>query len=77
MYMAPPFLAYYGAASGNATLLEIAYNQAKQYRAILQGGKIKVWRHILDGTWKSRAQQTPASCFFLHFLFNSGREFSR
>jgi len=52
MYMAPPFLAYYGAASGNATLLEIAYNQAKQYRAILQGGKIKVWRHILDGSFQ-------------------------
>jgi rhamnogalacturonyl hydrolase YesR len=49
MYMAPPFLAYYGAATSNATLLEIAYNQAKQYRTILQGGKIKVWQHIVDG----------------------------
>lgn len=61
MYMAPPFLGYYGAASSNATLLEIAFNQAKQYRAILQDGKTQLWRHILDGTWNSRAQQIPAS----------------
>jgi rhamnogalacturonyl hydrolase YesR len=47
--MAPPFLAYYGAATCNATLLEIAYNQAKQYRTILQDGKIKVWKHIVSG----------------------------
>ncbi|KAI9614249.1 hypothetical protein H4Q26_009392 [Puccinia striiformis f. sp. tritici PST-130] len=49
LYMAPPFLAYYGAATSNATLLEIAYNQAKQYRTILQDGKIKVWEHIVQG----------------------------
>ncbi|PLW50036.1 hypothetical protein PCASD_01251 [Puccinia coronata f. sp. avenae] len=55
MYMAPPFLAYYGAATSNATLLEIAYNQAKQYRTILQGGKIKVWQHIVDGSFEDRS----------------------
>ncbi|KNZ57105.1 uncharacterized protein VP01_223g3 [Puccinia sorghi] len=52
MYMAPPFLGYYGAASSNATLLEIAFNQAKQYRAILQDGKTQLWRHILDGSFE-------------------------
>lgn len=55
VYMAPPFLAYYGAATCNATLLEIAYNQAKQYRTILQDGKIKVWKHIVSGSFEDRA----------------------
>ncbi|OAV90478.1 hypothetical protein PTTG_08754 [Puccinia triticina 1-1 BBBD Race 1] len=54
VYMAPPFLAYYGAATSNATILEIAYNQAKQYRTILQDGKIKVWEHIVDGSFEDR-----------------------
>jgi len=52
VYMAPPFLAYYGAYSCNITLLEIAYNQAKQYRRILQDPALKVWRHILSGSWE-------------------------
>ncbi|KAI9614248.1 hypothetical protein H4Q26_009391 [Puccinia striiformis f. sp. tritici PST-130] len=54
MYMAPPFLAYYGAVTSNATLLRIAYNQAKQYRTILQDGKLKVWGHILQGSWQDK-----------------------
>ncbi|WAQ88861.1 hypothetical protein PtA15_10A282 [Puccinia triticina] len=54
MYMAPPFLAFYGAQTSNATLLEIAYNQAKQYRTILRNGKIKVWEHIKDGSFEDR-----------------------
>ncbi|KAI7936357.1 hypothetical protein MJO29_015660 [Puccinia striiformis f. sp. tritici] len=61
LYMAPPFLAYYGAATSNATLLEIAYNQAKQYRTILQDGKIKVWEHIVQGNFEDRSFWTTGN----------------
>ncbi|KAH9447264.1 hypothetical protein Pst134EA_029298 [Puccinia striiformis f. sp. tritici] len=62
MYMAPPFLAYYGAVTSNATLLRIAYNQAKQYRTILQDGKLKVWGHILQGSWQDKDFGQLVSC---------------
>ncbi|KAJ6550266.1 hypothetical protein B0H19DRAFT_951941 [Mycena capillaripes] len=35
MYMAPPFIAYFGAASNNASLLETAYLQCGLYREVL------------------------------------------
>ncbi|KAJ6529235.1 hypothetical protein B0H19DRAFT_968408 [Mycena capillaripes] len=35
MYMAPPFIAYFAAASNNASLLETAYRQCGLYREVL------------------------------------------
>ncbi|KAJ6465620.1 hypothetical protein C8R47DRAFT_1056834 [Mycena vitilis] len=35
MYMAPPFIAYFGADSNNASLLETAYRQCGLYREVL------------------------------------------
>ncbi|KAI9451516.1 Six-hairpin glycosidase [Lactarius psammicola] len=51
VYMVPPFLAYYGIATGNQSMLQEAYNQVKLYRNYLgdssAGG---LWRHIVLGT---------------------------
>ncbi|KAI9451515.1 Six-hairpin glycosidase-like protein [Lactarius psammicola] len=51
VYMVPPFLAYYGIATGNQSMLQEAYNQVKLYRGYLgdksAGG---LWRHIVMGT---------------------------
>ncbi|KDR72687.1 hypothetical protein GALMADRAFT_252889 [Galerina marginata CBS 339.88] len=62
MYMAPPFLAYYGVASNNATILQIAVEQCLLYRQALQANTTSItatppnthpasasglWTHIL------------------------------
>ncbi|MBW0493345.1 hypothetical protein O181_033060 [Austropuccinia psidii MF-1] len=54
IYMAPPFIAYYGAWSSNATLLRFAYDQARLYRGTLQdpNHKLWIWNHILKGALK-------------------------
>lgn len=49
VYMAPPFLAYYGVTTRNRTLLEEAYNQIKLYRNYLRDGNSSMWRHVLLG----------------------------
>ena len=35
VYMVPPFLAYYGVLTQNATLLQLAYDQCRLYRQYL------------------------------------------
>ncbi|MBW0563454.1 hypothetical protein O181_103169 [Austropuccinia psidii MF-1] len=54
LYMAPPFIAYYGAWSSNITLLELAYDQARLYRKALQDPHHKIWSwtHIKEGSFE-------------------------
>lgn len=53
--MVPPFLAYYGALTGNTTLISEAYNQVKLYRNYLRdtnssaGG---LWKHVVQGSFE-------------------------
>ena len=57
IYMGPPFIAYYGLVTRNDTLLQIAYDQIRLYRDVLQltdGGANNLWGHIRypnNGTW--------------------------
>ncbi|KAL4076573.1 Six-hairpin glycosidase-like protein [Scleroderma yunnanense] len=63
VYMVPPFLAYYGAVTGNQTLLQEAYNQIKLYREYLRDEHANnMWKHIQlgsygtdDGHWSTGA----------------------
>ena len=48
--MVPPFLAYYGALTGNSSLLYEAYNQISLYRNYLSDPTTGLWRHIVLGT---------------------------
>ncbi|KDQ64943.1 hypothetical protein JAAARDRAFT_28605 [Jaapia argillacea MUCL 33604] len=54
IYMAPPFIAYYGILAGGTqelSLLQEAYTQCMLYRNYLKddGG---LWRHVVLGTWQ-------------------------
>jgi rhamnogalacturonyl hydrolase YesR len=52
VYMAPPFIAYYGALkSGHEgkSLLQTAYEQVKSYREVLFDRNVGLWRHIALG----------------------------
>lgn len=56
VYMGFPFIAYFGAVTNNATLLQIAYDQCRLYRdaLILDGPTGKLWGHIYsddNNTW--------------------------
>lgn len=54
VYMAPPFIAYYGALQGNAdgrALMQIAYDQCKLYRDALRD-ESGLWKHVVLGTWQ-------------------------
>ncbi|KAI0289496.1 Six-hairpin glycosidase [Russula brevipes] len=51
-YMAPPFIAYYGALQCGPTgdsLLQVAYEQVKLYRDVLFDESVGLWRHIALG----------------------------
>lgn len=80
IYMAPPFLAYYGAYTSNITLLEIAYNQAKQYRRILQDPTLQVWKHIMSGSfedpglWSTGNGWAAAGMMRVYATFNNLRD---
>ncbi|KAI0650661.1 Six-hairpin glycosidase [Trametes meyenii] len=53
VYMAPPFIAYFGAlegGSGGLSLLKIAYKQCKLYRQYLRDSS-GLWKHIVLGNW--------------------------
>lgn len=47
--MAPPFIAYYGAATNNHFLLEEAYDQVMKYREVLssRNNGSGLWEHII------------------------------
>ncbi|GJE85437.1 glycoside hydrolase family 88 protein [Phanerochaete sordida] len=49
VYMVPPFLAHYGVATRNASMLREAYNQIRQYRALLRDAETGLWRHMALG----------------------------
>jgi len=46
IYMVPPFLAYYGAVTSNASLISTAYTQISLYRSYLLDTNVSLWRHI-------------------------------
>ncbi|KAK4686019.1 hypothetical protein P7C73_g4107, partial [Tremellales sp. Uapishka_1] len=52
VYMVPPFLAYYGALTGNATLMSYAANQITLYRTALKQSN-NLWNHIAGGSGTS------------------------
>jgi len=52
MYMAPPFIAYFGVVQGGPaefTLLQEAYDQCRLYRATLKSPNTGLWQHIVLG----------------------------
>jgi len=52
VYMAPPFIAYYGALKcghESKSLLHTAYEQVKLYREVLFDRDVRLWRHIALG----------------------------
>lgn len=56
VYMAPPFIAYYGALQGGDTawwLLQLAYDQCRLYRNYLRD-EPGLWRHIVLGDESSQ-----------------------
>lgn len=46
VYMVPPFLAYYGVATANVTVLKEAARQCEKYDEVLKSEK-EVWKHII------------------------------
>ncbi|KAF8581962.1 Six-hairpin glycosidase [Ramaria rubella] len=51
VYMAPPFLAYYGVLNQNQSLIAESYNQIKLYRNYLRDAKAdNLWQHIVMGS---------------------------
>src|SRR6266567_4107607 len=53
VYMAPPFIAYFGALqndSGGLALMQIAYDQIRLYRQALFDQNASLWRHIAYGS---------------------------
>ncbi|KAI9511275.1 Six-hairpin glycosidase [Russula earlei] len=55
VYMAPPFIAYFGALQndvGGHALLQIAYDQIRLYRDALFDADASLWRHITLGSWE-------------------------
>jgi rhamnogalacturonyl hydrolase YesR len=55
VYMAPPFIAYFGVLNGGAgelPLLQIAYQQCRLYREALQDPESGLWRHVVMGSWQ-------------------------
>ena len=52
VYMAPPFIAYYGALQGGqngTTLMQEAYDQCRLYRNYLLDTDAGLWQHIVLG----------------------------
>ncbi|KAN0140218.1 Six-hairpin glycosidase-like protein [Lactarius tabidus] len=55
VYMAPPFIAYFGAlqnGAGGRALLQIAYDQIRLYREALFDADVSLWRHVTNGSWE-------------------------
>lgn len=54
VYMAPPFIAYFGALQGGESglgLMQYAYQQCKLYRNYLKDDS-GLWRHVTLGSWQ-------------------------
>ncbi|KAI0069973.1 Six-hairpin glycosidase [Panus rudis PR-1116 ss-1] len=55
VYMAPPFIAYFGALSDGddaKNILRIAYDQCRLYRDNLRVPEAGLWKHIVLGDWQ-------------------------
>lgn len=55
VYMAPPFIAYFGVLQnddGGQALLQIAYDQIRLYRDALFDVDASLWRHVTLGSWQ-------------------------
>ncbi|GAA6009929.1 hypothetical protein JCM10207_002161 [Rhodosporidiobolus poonsookiae] len=48
VYMVPPFLAYYGVANHNETIIDECFRQLHGYRSHLLGTNTNLWKHITD-----------------------------
>jgi rhamnogalacturonyl hydrolase YesR len=48
-----PFIAAYGAVTGNGTYLQIAYDQCRLYRDALRIPKAGIWAHIFNDNKKT------------------------
>ena len=48
VYMAPPFIAFYGAAKNEPSYLQLAYDQCRLYRQYLRD-ESGLWQHIVLG----------------------------
>ncbi|GAA5886905.1 hypothetical protein JCM6882_009379 [Rhodosporidiobolus microsporus] len=51
VYMVPPFLAYYGIATSNVSLIREAYTQCRLYRRNMRDPS-GAWKHVLLGYWE-------------------------
>jgi rhamnogalacturonyl hydrolase YesR len=67
-YMNPPFLAYYGAWTGDVALLLEAKMQIGLYREVLRDPSTKLWRHVLLGSWN----ETSFWGTGMHLLYQGG-----
>lgn len=73
IYMAPPFIAYFGALQGGDTelaLIQVAYDQISLYRDALRDDN-GLWRHIALGSWQDNTHWAtgtyrPLSLHYLH-----------
>ena len=74
MYMAPPFIAYYGAIEGGdsgAALLAEAYRQCKLYRQYLRD-ESGLWKHVVLGSWQDNNHWgTGTSVHLVSLMFNT------
>lgn len=52
VYMAPPFIAYFGALENIQALLQIAFDQIRLYRDALFDADVSLWRHVTMGSWE-------------------------
>lgn len=58
VYMAPPFIAYYGILQGGddePRLLMTAYDQCRLYRDALHDPASGLWRHVVYGNWQDNS----------------------
>jgi len=71
VYMGFPFIAYYGAVTGNQTLLQIAYDQCRLYRdaLLIDGPTGKLWAHIYDDSTKTWSDK-GISCYIMLLCFD-------
>jgi len=69
IYMAPPFIAYFGALqddAGGLALLQAAYDQIRLYRDALFDSNVSLWRHIAlgssqdSGHWATGTPKSPS-----------------
>lgn len=82
MYMVPPFLAYYGAQTSNVTLLQIAYDQCRMYRRLMQDQVTQTWRHVHlgnktfsdEGLWSTGNGWSAAGLMRVYATLNNLRD---